>query len=416
MPSYALNQFVDVEEALCKQLLGLDFREQPSSLALPTSAVGYKNPGASCTFSSTGTISESRSMTSSNWTQHKEAPLPSRWNKMAFWSERAVSMVEGDTGGLDWASIESSLDKPGTMQSTLSMPTSVSALSAAATASSRYKTELCRTFSERGVCKYGSKCQFAHGHDELRGINRHPKYKTEPCRTFHSIGFCPYGIRCHFVHNNEDDLRQTPPPTRPQPQVSAPTTQRPPLLKQSFSFAGFPSTFQPLEPPLAQSSSFFRTPSFSTALPPAPNLISDLLNLAFPELDTGSCTSPSTDQAWDAQFLPSPDSGCSIGELAPTLTSPSQLPPSLPEGCPPRQSPPCSGVSMGSRSLSLTSLSDQEGGCGSSASSLSGSDSCSVFDGANRRLPIFSQLSVPDDGFSSEGSTGGSSGSPSFFL
>lgn len=65
---------------------------------------------------------------------------------------------------------------------------------------SRYKTELCRQFIENGECKYGDKCQFAHGVDDLKDVNRHPKYKTDYCKTFHSKGFCPYGPRCHFIH------------------------------------------------------------------------------------------------------------------------------------------------------------------------------------------------------------------------
>ncbi|XP_011265319.3 protein TIS11 [Camponotus floridanus] len=69
---------------------------------------------------------------------------------------------------------------------------------------SRYKTELCRPYEESGSCKYGDKCQFAHGYGELRNLARHPKYKTELCRTFHTIGFCPYGPRCHFIHNFEE--------------------------------------------------------------------------------------------------------------------------------------------------------------------------------------------------------------------
>ena len=64
----------------------------------------------------------------------------------------------------------------------------------------RYKTELCRPFMENGECKYGEKCQFAHGRHELKQMSRHPKYKTEYCRTFHTVGFCPYGPRCHFLH------------------------------------------------------------------------------------------------------------------------------------------------------------------------------------------------------------------------
>ena len=68
----------------------------------------------------------------------------------------------------------------------------------------RYKTELCRPFQEYGFCKYGDKCQFAHGEHEIRALPRHPKYKTELCRTYHAKGFCPYGPRCHFIHNLEE--------------------------------------------------------------------------------------------------------------------------------------------------------------------------------------------------------------------
>jgi hypothetical protein len=73
-----------------------------------------------------------------------------------------------------------------------------------------YKTELCRSWEEKGTCRYGAKCQFAHGEEELRQVQRHPKvsscigiysdfsaddlislqYKTEICRvsfTFSSV-------------------------------------------------------------------------------------------------------------------------------------------------------------------------------------------------------------------------------------
>ncbi|TSX85952.1 mRNA decay activator protein ZFP36L1 [Bagarius yarrelli] len=321
-----------------KQLLNLDLG--PLRTVAPSSAGGHQNPGA---------------ITSNQLVQSRDVSPPSSWSKVGFWSERAVSLVEGETGGLGWA-----CDGPGSVSSSASFSSSTSSVSSGA-ASSRYKTELCRTFTERGACKYGSKCQFAHGAEELRGINRHPKYKTEPCRTFHSIGFCPYGIRCHFVHNNDDDG-----PLRPQKPTSA---KRPPLLKQSFSFAGFPSNPTPLEPPFSQSS-FLAAPSAS---PPSSGTISDLLATAFPE------------------FLPSHDSGCCSAEPTPT-TSPIQTAP--------EQS---FSTSLSTRSQSLTSLSDHEGRCGSSASSLSGSDLSSAQDAAARRLPIFSQLSVPD-GFCTDSS------------
>lgn len=69
-----------------------------------------------------------------------------------------------------------------------------------------YKTELCRSWQETGSCRYGSKCQFAHGMEELRPVLRHPKYKTEICRTFHTLGTCPYGTRCRFIHNRDPIL------------------------------------------------------------------------------------------------------------------------------------------------------------------------------------------------------------------
>lgn len=75
--------------------------------------------------------------------------------------------------------------------------------------SSRYKTELCRPYEESGTCKYGDKCQFAHGGHELRTLARHPKYKTELCRTYHTTGFCPYGPRCHFIHNEQEDPKRS---------------------------------------------------------------------------------------------------------------------------------------------------------------------------------------------------------------
>ena len=38
-----------------------------------------------------------------------------------------------------------------------------------------YKTELCRSWEEKGQCRYGPKCQFAHGEEEIRKVARHPK-------------------------------------------------------------------------------------------------------------------------------------------------------------------------------------------------------------------------------------------------
>lgn len=68
-----------------------------------------------------------------------------------------------------------------------------------------YKTEICRSFAENGgYCKYGSKCQFAHGEAELRPVRRHPRYKTKLCRNFSATGSCPYDARCRFIHAPSD--------------------------------------------------------------------------------------------------------------------------------------------------------------------------------------------------------------------
>lgn len=78
------------------------------------------------------------------------------------------------------------------------------------TKSSLYKTELCKRFSEFGSCRYGAKCQFAHGIAELRHVVRHPKYKTTKCKSYWGSGHCPYGSRCRFIHEETESLSQQP--------------------------------------------------------------------------------------------------------------------------------------------------------------------------------------------------------------
>lgn len=100
--------------------------------------------------------------------------------------------------------LDRSHSEPANAASVCKSAAAAAAAAAANINTSRYKTELCRPYEESGSCKYGDKCQFAHGAHELRTLVRHPKYKTELCRTYHTIGLCPYGPRCHFVHNDEE--------------------------------------------------------------------------------------------------------------------------------------------------------------------------------------------------------------------
>ncbi|XP_070782209.1 mRNA decay activator protein ZFP36L1b [Enoplosus armatus] len=218
--------------------------------------------------------------------------------------------------------------------------------------SNRYKTELCRPFEENGACKYGDKCQFAHGMHELRSPSRHPKYKTELCRTFHTIGFCPYGPRCHFIHNAEE--RCGPPP------FSAFNKMERPRLQHSFSFAGFPSSGGLQDSP----TSVTPPPMFSTE------------GLAEWQSNPFTYSSQELASLFSASLGPPPV--CEPqGPAPPSPTSPcffqptSKSPPSLPD-----------------------SLSDQEG-YQSSLGSQSGSES-PLLD-ASRRLPIFSRLSISDE-------------------
>lgn len=68
----------------------------------------------------------------------------------------------------------------------------------------KYKTEMCRNFESTGHCKFGNKCSFAHGKDEVlnkRHINLH--YKSKRCNKFFDNGFCEYGSRCQYLHKED---------------------------------------------------------------------------------------------------------------------------------------------------------------------------------------------------------------------
>jgi len=73
---------------------------------------------------------------------------------------------------------------------------------------SRFKTEICRNFKEKGKCLYGDLCQFAHGNEEMRNVGQHNKYKTKRCQKYWIKGYCAYGPRCNFLHYEERDQVQ----------------------------------------------------------------------------------------------------------------------------------------------------------------------------------------------------------------
>ncbi|SMN21083.1 similar to Saccharomyces cerevisiae YDR151C CTH1 Member of the CCCH zinc finger family [Maudiozyma saulgeensis] len=70
-----------------------------------------------------------------------------------------------------------------------------------------YKTELCESFTTKGHCKYGGKCQFAHGLEELKLKERRSNFRTKPCVNWAKLGYCPYGKRCCFKHGSDRDIQ-----------------------------------------------------------------------------------------------------------------------------------------------------------------------------------------------------------------
>lgn len=85
-------------------------------------------------------------------------------------------------------------------EDSFSSTTSASSIGSTENNSPLYKTELCASFLKNGECPYDSKCQFAHGIEELRGVKRLPKYRSKPCSNWLRSGTCRYGQRCCFKH------------------------------------------------------------------------------------------------------------------------------------------------------------------------------------------------------------------------
>ncbi|XP_030622556.1 mRNA decay activator protein ZFP36L1 [Chanos chanos] len=385
MPSNFLTPFFELDDEFCKNFRSLDMTECAPIATQKQRVMGFQRRHSFCPVTLPNSKFNSGSTEpagetpcwplnggNQQWNREQQQQLPrSSLNHIPFRVDRSVSMIEGHVNslGATEANTPPMLPPPGLSISNTSL--SSKSLTSTPPVSTRYKTELCRTYEESGTCKYGAKCQFAHGVDELRGLSRHPKYKTEPCRTFHTIGFCPYGARCHFIHN-ADEQHVTSDSARQK------MRERPQLLRQSVSFAGFSSQalsgFHGVQEPMAFSRASSVSPPPSTGSP-------DLLSPLFPEPGALKHSYPFSVDLGNEQpcFYPINDSknGCAKNIVA--------------QNCH-HNSFTFTGLSALQRSLSADSLSDQEGY--TSSSSLSGCDSPSL---EGRRLPIFSRLSVSDD-------------------
>ncbi|XP_078001321.1 mRNA decay activator protein ZFP36L1-like [Glandiceps talaboti] len=263
--------------------------------------------------------------------------------------------------------------------------------------SSRYKTELCRPFEENGTCKYGDKCQFAHGGHELRSLNRHPKYKTELCRTFHTVGFCPYGPRCHFIHsaeekrtpqqnvqdNNVRNISTTSSMTR------SVTIERPKTLFHSLSFSGTPST---------DMSQTGMAVSPTSLTPPPAFFQDDGIQLNF---NTTNSLNNNVNNA-DNSFNFSQDLPPLMSPMSPSIGSPNS-PYNFPSPLPVAINDTLLQQHLMNDNLNSVFLSDDGSLSPTPSDSLSGSDQDSAGGSISpnspldpRRLPIFSRLSIDE--------------------
>jgi hypothetical protein len=75
----------------------------------------------------------------------------------------------------------------------------------------KYKTELCKYFEINGYCKYGDKCAYAHGKENLRSkVTNTTAYRSKRCSQFYEQGYCPYGNRCQFAHQLKSNIINNP--------------------------------------------------------------------------------------------------------------------------------------------------------------------------------------------------------------
>ena len=75
----------------------------------------------------------------------------------------------------------------------------------------KYKTELCKYYECNGYCKYGDKCAYAHGKENLRSkVTNTTAYRTKKCTQFFEQGYCPYGNRCQFAHQLKTNIINNP--------------------------------------------------------------------------------------------------------------------------------------------------------------------------------------------------------------
>ena len=70
---------------------------------------------------------------------------------------------------------------------------------------------MCKFYEIDGKCKYGDKCAYAHGKENLRSkVTNTTAYRTKKCSQFFEKGYCPYGNRCQFAHQLKTNIVNNP--------------------------------------------------------------------------------------------------------------------------------------------------------------------------------------------------------------
>ena len=70
---------------------------------------------------------------------------------------------------------------------------------------------MCKYYEINGYCKFGEKCVYAHGKENLRlKVTNTSAYRTKKCNHFFEKGYCPYGNRCQFAHQLKSNIINNP--------------------------------------------------------------------------------------------------------------------------------------------------------------------------------------------------------------
>ena len=108
----------------------------------------------------------------------------------------------------------------------------------------RYKTQICANFQRDGACRYGRRCQFAHGAHELRERSQllAPIVPEDQkiCQPFAATGFCRFGDKCKFPHVLGSRVLAPLPPAPAYRVPSTPPAPPAPATRRSVSFAAAP--------------------------------------------------------------------------------------------------------------------------------------------------------------------------------